>query len=1230
MSEETLFHEALARPAAERATFLDAACAGNPELRAAVEALLAAHVASGDFLDRPPLDPGEAGPTSTAALTPPGATAEHHPQVEPGRVLAGRYTLVEKIGEGGMGEVWVAKQTEPVKRKVALKLIKTGMDSKAVLARFEAERQALALMDHPNIARVLDGGLTPTGQPFFVMELVNGVTLTKFCDEARLTPQLRLELFVPICAAVQHAHQKGIVHRDLKPSNILVTLIDGKPVPKIIDFGVAKATAGKLTDESLSTQFGAILGTFEYMAPEQAGYAGTDVDTRADVYSLGVILYELLTGLRPLDARRLRQAALTEMVRILREEEPARPSTRLSTAEGLASLAALRQTEPRKLMALLRGELDWVVMKCLEKQRDRRYETANALARDLQRYLADEPVEARPPSTRYRVQKFVQRHRGPVLAASLVLFALVAGIAGTTFGLIGAEHARAAEAEQRERAEAKEREANGEKVKALAAVRAKQEALIEAAAKQRAAEKAAAAERLAKQEAETNLAYARKGIDILGSVFVGLDPDREYATLADLRNALKENLMGAVRDMDDAAIRDPLTLAGLQHVLGLSLLKLGEAKPALVLFEKALAKRQALLGADHPHTLASRNNLASAYLKDGQVKKAVPFLEALLEKCQATLPANHPTILTCMNNLATAYCGDGQVKKAIPLLEAALEKHQATHGANHPDTLRSMNNLAGAYLTNGQVKKAIPLLEAALEKSQATHGADHPDTLLSMNNLAAAYGKSGHERKAIPLLEAALEKSQVSLGAGHPLTLACMTNLATGYQKDGQVRKATPLLEAALDKSQVSLGASHPDTLMITIYLGEAYREDRQVKQSIPLLEAALKKCKATLGAGHPTTLHCIAVLALAYQADGQAKKAIPLLEAALEKSQTTRGVSHPDTLACMNNLGEAYREDGRVKKAIPLLEAALEKSQTTRGVSHPDTLTCMNNLALAYQADGQVKKAIPLLEAALEKSQATHGADHPDTLACMNNLAMAYQADDQLKKAIPLLEAVLEKCPGTFGADHPNTLSCMGNLGMAYVKDGQVKKAIPLLEAALEKRQTKLPAGHPDILVSMRNLALAYGETGQGAKAAALLRGFITGQRKRFAKDDPRFANGLAAVSRNLLTWRQWEAAEEMLRECLAIRTKAEPNAWLTFNTRSALGGALLGQKKYAEAEPLLLAGYEGMKQREQTIPAAAKGRIREALERLVQLYEATGKPDEAAKWRKELKARQEKDSKK
>jgi serine/threonine protein kinase/tetratricopeptide (TPR) repeat protein len=358
-----------------------------------------------------------------------------------GRVIAGRYTLVKLIGEGGMGSVYLASQTEPVKRQVALKLIKAGMDSRMVLQRFEAERQALALMDHPNIARVFDGGTTPTGHPFFAMELVHGVAITKFCDQQRLGIRERLELFVTVCQAVQHAHQKGIIHRDLKPGNVLVTRVDGRPSPKVIDFGVAKATEQKLTDTSIA-DLGLVVGTPAYMSPEQADPTTLDIDTRTDVYALGVILYELLVGSPPLDVKHFKQGAIHEMLRMVREDEPPRPSTKLSKGPALPSIAANRNIDPAKLTQFLRGELDWVVMKAIDKDRARRYETASSFARDIERYLADEVVEARPPSRGYRLRKFIRRHRPQVIAASLVLATLLAGIAGTTVGLLRAREQR--------------------------------------------------------------------------------------------------------------------------------------------------------------------------------------------------------------------------------------------------------------------------------------------------------------------------------------------------------------------------------------------------------------------------------------------------------------------------------------------------------------------------------------------------------------------------------------------------------------------------------------------------------------------------------------------------------------------------------------------------------------------------------------------------------------------
>jgi serine/threonine protein kinase/WD40 repeat protein len=440
MSEETLFHRALERPAGERAAFLDQACAGDAALRRRVEALLRAHDQPGSFLAKPALDPaatGEPRPDHAEGEAGPGQASGEGPGSR-----VGPYKLLQQIGAGGMGAVFMAEQTHPVQRKVALKVIKPGMDTAQVVARFEAERQALALMDHPHIARVLDAGTTESGRPYFVMELVKGVPLTRYCDERRLTPRERLALFIPVCQAVQHAHQKGIIHRDLKPANVLVALYDGKPVPKVIDFGVAKATGQPLTERTLFTGFGAVVGTLEYMSPEQAELNQLDIDTRSDIYTLGVLLYELLTGTTPLDRKRVKEAGLLEALRLIREEETQRPSTRLSTAEELPRIAAERGLEPRKLSGLLRGELDWIVMKCLEKERDRRYETASALARDVERYLRDEPVQACPPSAAYRFRKFARRHKRALVTLALLGLTLLAGLAlaaavlAVSYGLI--------------------------------------------------------------------------------------------------------------------------------------------------------------------------------------------------------------------------------------------------------------------------------------------------------------------------------------------------------------------------------------------------------------------------------------------------------------------------------------------------------------------------------------------------------------------------------------------------------------------------------------------------------------------------------------------------------------------------------------------------------------------------------------------------------------------------
>ncbi len=471
----TVFAEALERTDnVDRAAYLDVACAGNLPLRERVEALLGAHEGAGRFLEGdtgglsettvPVNDDATQASSSesnlaseiptrgddtvgTATTCESRADLDRSDRSVAGRVIAGRYTLIEVLGEGGMGTVYRARQTEPVKREVALKLIKLGMDSRAVLARFNAERQALALMDHPHIARVFDGGTTAAGQPFFVMELVSGVPVNEYCDQKRLPVSSRLELFVSVCQAVQHAHQKGIIHRDLKPGNVLVTEVDGRPTPKVIDFGVAKAIEFKLTEESLADT-GAIVGTPAYMSPEQADPSSMDIDTRTDIYALGVILYELLAGSPPLDAKQFRRGAILEMLRMVREVDPPRPSTKVSTAEALPSIAASRGIEPEQLKRVLRGDLDWIVMKALEKDRSRRYETANGFAADVLRHLANEPVLAAPPGRIYLMRKFARKYRGPLAAAGLVLLSLIAGIVGTAWQAVQANLARRAESER--------------------------------------------------------------------------------------------------------------------------------------------------------------------------------------------------------------------------------------------------------------------------------------------------------------------------------------------------------------------------------------------------------------------------------------------------------------------------------------------------------------------------------------------------------------------------------------------------------------------------------------------------------------------------------------------------------------------------------------------------------------------------------------------------------------
>jgi serine/threonine protein kinase len=1213
----------------DRAAYLAQVCGDNVELRGRVQRLVDAHFQAGSFLEKPQL---EIGATAAFVAAPTESFALDSFQDGPGTVI-GHYKLLEQIGEGGMGSVWMAQQTEPVKRTVAVKLIKSGSDSKAVLARFEAERQALALMDHPNIAKVLDAGTTDRGTPFFVMELIQGMPIREFCDTRKLTPRQRLELFVPVCQAIQHAHQKGIIHRDIKPSNVLVTLYDDKPVPKVIDFGVAKATWSQLTEQTPVTGFGAIVGTPQYMSPEQATLNNVDIDTRSDIYSLGVLLYELLAGSPPFDSKEPEKAGMLEILRLIREEEPPKPSTKVSTANDLAKLAANRGTEAAKLTRLLRGEIDWIVMKALEKARARRYETANGFAQDVQRYLADEPVLAGPPSASYRVKKFVKRHKGPVVAVGLVLLALLLGMAGTTVGLVRAEQAWHAEAKR----------AEGERL-------AKTDA-------RNAAEK----EKEAKEQATERLKWSVKANEILSSIFRDLDPELEEKEGVTLRVLLGRRLDEAVRQLEGESVGDPVVVARLQSLLGDSLRALGHYEQAEVVLTKARQTLESSLGATHadtltakenlaqlyheqgkclqaealakellevriaqqdfPSTLDSKNLLALIYEDEGKYPEAETLLKEVVEGRTALLGPNHQDIFTAKDNLALLYQHQGKYPQAEAISKDLLELSTARLGADNLVTLTIKNNLALVYEARGKYALAEALLKELVQAQVVKVGPDHPHTLTAKNNLALVYDEQRNYQRAEALYKEVLEGRTAKLGADHPNTLHSKGNLAGLYRKQGKYPQAEALYKEAVEGFTARLGAEHPDTLTAKANLAELYEDQEKYSQAEALAKEVLEGFTARLGAEHPRTLTSKGNLAALYWRMNKWDHSIPMFEEVAKQWKQTQGAQHPDTLLALANLGVNYRDAGRLDEGIRCLEEALAGLRKLPDPKPINLTSVPEDLAQAYERAQQYAKAAALYEEVLEAQTAELGADHAVTLNTKNTLGVQYWRLKKWNRSIPLYEEMVEQQKKLHGAEHRETLFALANLGVNYRDAGRLEDGLRCLEDALAGLR-KLPDPKPGWLAWLQGeLVGTYDGAKQYAKAEPLYREFLQQSRKQHGDENPRTVGLMAQLGLNLLAQKKYDEAEKTLRECLVIREKKQPDDWSNFNTKSMLGDALLGQKKFDDAEPLLKDGYVGMKQRREKIPEVVRQlRITEALQRLVRLYEATGNTDEAAKWLNEL----------
>jgi tetratricopeptide (TPR) repeat protein len=903
--------------------------------------------------------------------------------------VIGRYHLLQKVGEGGMGEVWLAEQKEPVRRRVALKLVKAGMNTREVIARFESERQALALMDHPAIAKVFDAGSTPQGAPYFVMEYVVGVPITAYCDNHRLSTRERLELFMHVCEGVQHAHQKAIIHRDLKPSNILVTEMDGHLAPKIIDFGVAKALSQSLTAETLLTRAGSLVGTPEYMSPEQALSSGEDIDTRTDVYSLGIIFYELLAGAAPIELHRV---AFHEFLRRLREEEPPKPSTKVRTHDPATSaeVARKRQTEPPTLVRQLRGDLDSIALKALEKDRARRYGSPSEFAADIGRYLRHEAVLAVPPSVAYRARKFARRYRAAL--ATACAFALV---------------------------------------------------LITAA---------------------------------VVSIGQSIRANRQAAVAQAVNDFLQNDLLA-----------------------------------------QASAATQSGSSAKPDRDLKVRTALDRAAARIGGKFAGQPEVEAAIR-----------------DTMGQTYTDLGLYPEARTQLEQALDLHRRALGAKNPKILKTMSRLGRIAMLQGKYPAAEALLSQALASQRRVLGSEHADTLGSMDNLATVYMCEGKYLQAELLHSQVMEIQRRMLGPEHPETLGSMSSLANVYFNEGKSPQAEAL------HSQV------------------------------------------------------------------------------LEIRRRVLGPDHPDTLRSMNNLGYVYENEGKHAQAEALLSQVLEIERRVLGPEHPSTLGSMNNLAVVYKGEDKYAQADALISQTVEIERRVLGPEHPSTLGSMDNLANVYMDEGKYAQAEALYSQTVGITRRVLGPEHLATLESADGLADSYREQSKYAQAEALYRQNLEIERRALPPEHPSTISTLSDFAFMYQRQGKHALAETYAAQALAALRHALGSENPDTMAAAADLALAYLSQGKFTESEPLAREALEFNRKKQPDDWQRFRAESLLGASLAGERKYAEAEPLLLEGYQGMLARKDSIAVPERYHLDLAHRWLVQLYQSRGKPGKAAEWRK------------
>jgi tRNA A-37 threonylcarbamoyl transferase component Bud32 len=1142
-----------------------------------------------------------------------------------------RYALLQLHAQGGIGRVWRARD-EDLGREVALKELRPEQaETPASVARFVEEARVTGQLEHPGIVPVHELAQRPAdGHFFYTMRFVKGRTLHDAIKDYHRKRQAgqpgpldlreQLTAFVAVCNAVAYANSRGVLHRDLKPQN--VALGDFGEV-LVLDWGLARVLGQDNGAASLApvtvppevareaTLQGQVLGTPSYMPPEQAEGQTQRLGRHSDVYGLGAILYEILTA------------------------EP--PFTGPSTLDILLKVVSESPVRPRQRVATTPPTLEAVCLKALAKQPDQRYASAKELAQEVERWLADEPVHAYREALPVRLVRWGRRHRTLVAGlAAAVLVALVALAVG--LAIVGGLNRRL------ETANADLTESNNK----LETARADAEAKRVEAERERAI--AVAVSEFLRRDLLGQADISNQ--PLLGEQ-VERDPDIKVVELLDRASQVIE---GRFRDQPstEGAIRQ--TIGGAYHALGKY--EIGQRH-----LERSLDVLKKSLGPDHLFTLHSKNNLASVYLDRGNYDKAEPLFLEVLQQSEKKLGADHSTTLKIKNNLAGLHKAQGNYDKAELLFLEVLKQHEKKGRPDHPDTLTIKHNLAAVYHDQGNYDKAEPLFLEVSQQQEKQLGADHPSTLTSKLHLAVLYSKQSKYTQAERLCLEVLQQWQKKWGADHPNTLTSKHHLALLYQYLGKYDKAEPLHLEVFQQQEKKLGADHPNTLASKHCLAVLFARQKMYNKAEPLLLEVLQQWQKQLGADHPNTVTCKYDLAALYSDQRQYAQAETLYLEVLQQWQKKQGADHPNTLKLKNSLAGLYRDQGNYDKAEPLFLEVLrqreknlgsdhpdtvaakswlavlyqeqkkyEKAETLHlevlrqreklGADHADTLIAKDNLAALYQLQGKYDQAETLHLEVLQQSEKKLGADHLDTLVAKNNLAALYWKMRKLDRSIPLFQQVLQQSEKSLGAEHPQTLRTLMNLGVNYNAAGRLADAIRCLEDALS-RASKRPGSLPakDLAWASGSLVAAYEESKQFAKAEPLRRAAVAQARMQYGPDDFRTGSALVALGLNLLAQKKHADAEKPLRDCLRILEKAQPDDWRTFATKSMLGGTLLGQKKYDDAEPLLVQGYEGLRQRQAKMPPHARtARLKEALERLVTLYDATGNSDEAANWRKKL----------